>query len=506
MRAGGQVVCWLQDSDDPVGAAIVVAGVEHAVQVATGDNFACARLADRRVSCWGAEYEGQLGRGTITTEGPGMRMRANPTKRLPPAPIATLRDVRAIAAGVRYACALLADGTAACWGRQDAAFVTLAGPAAVPGPAHVTALAVGPHACALRGEHEVACWGPGLSGELGTGWSRTMPTPRDVPGLTDATAVSRTCALRATGRVACWGADAARRYLPPTEIPKLEHVVGLARPEAEARPYRITTVDAAGIVRELFDTSRKLAVPAAAAIATRCAVTRAGHVWCWPDTHVDAGGTTVVGPAREVPGITNAIAVAEGHTHACVSRAGGAVTCLFGQPGLHRDKPRTVDAGGGAHVRALGVGLRQDCVIRADRTVWCWDWDVSAIFQNAESPVVPDAPVIAPHAVGVTASPRRSRSPSAGTTRPPFAPTARPPAGARTTSGSSGRARRTATSSEVSRRRPCAGSRTRSPSTRASGRRARCVGQAPSRAGATRSAVRSVHSRRASCRRPSPWP
>jgi hypothetical protein len=183
VRANGHVVCWQQKWGLPLGAPAEVAGVEHAVQVATGDNFACARTADGHVRCWGAEYEGQLGRGKIVTKGPGMGMRPNPTVLLPPAPVAKLRDVTSIAAGARYACALLADATVACWGTQYPSRITLAGPTAVAGLAHISALAVGNHACALGDARDIMCWGTDERGELGNGWADSVQTPHDVPGI-----------------------------------------------------------------------------------------------------------------------------------------------------------------------------------------------------------------------------------------------------------------------------------------------------------------------------------
>jgi hypothetical protein len=187
-------------------------------------------------------------------------------------------------------------------------------------------------------------------------------------------------------------ADAARRARH--QVPKLDHVVGLAHDLIVWHGLRVTTVDASGVVRAVNGTPTKIAVPAASATASRCALARTGHVWCWP--------AETTGPAREVPKIADASAIGDSGTHACMLRPGGSVTCLFGQPSLHVDQPRTLDVGGGAELRALAVGEYGDCAIRKDGTVWCWAWDVEKILHNRDSPDVPDAPSIAPHAIGVS--------------------------------------------------------------------------------------------------------
>ena len=55
----GGVSCWGDDFENRPPTRIE--GLNDAVQVAVGGDFACARHADGRVSCWGRDSHGQLG-------------------------------------------------------------------------------------------------------------------------------------------------------------------------------------------------------------------------------------------------------------------------------------------------------------------------------------------------------------------------------------------------------------------------------------------------------------
>lgn len=76
-----------------------------AIAAAFEDNFMCALLADMTVQCWGNNLSMQLANGS--------RMNSSV-----PVPVAGsgLGNARAIAAGFSQACAVLTNGTLACWG------------------------------------------------------------------------------------------------------------------------------------------------------------------------------------------------------------------------------------------------------------------------------------------------------------------------------------------------------------------------------------------------------
>ncbi|MFT3696694.1 MAG: hypothetical protein QM831_26370 [Kofleriaceae bacterium] len=101
--------------DDPneVAALTPLALGGTVTQLASGDEFTCALLADGGVSCFGSNSDGQLCQGDTTTRGasPGDNLA---TLRVPLGEPATM-----VSAGGAHACAVLRSGSIACWGAND---------------------------------------------------------------------------------------------------------------------------------------------------------------------------------------------------------------------------------------------------------------------------------------------------------------------------------------------------------------------------------------------------
>jgi len=146
-----------------------------------------------------------------------------------------LSNVRTIAAGNSFACAVQADGTVACWGDdeygeigsppQDTCFKSpcTTTPAGVAGVDGVTAITAGDEfACALIADGTVRCWGFNGYGQLGDGTTDNSSTPVVVQGLEGVVAVSAStdgdfaCALKADHTIWCWGSDANSELGTPT--------------------------------------------------------------------------------------------------------------------------------------------------------------------------------------------------------------------------------------------------------------------------------------------------
>jgi alpha-tubulin suppressor-like RCC1 family protein len=151
-------------------------------QIATGSSFACALLIEGTVDCWGSNYNGELGNGSF---GNGSFGYANPN----PEPVPTLSKVRQIAAGDFESCALLANRTVDCWGMiypvaNNPADDSVDTPEPVTGLSGVTQLgAGGGGACALMMNQTVNCWGDNEFGQLGDGSTTYSSTPVQVVGL-----------------------------------------------------------------------------------------------------------------------------------------------------------------------------------------------------------------------------------------------------------------------------------------------------------------------------------
>ena len=108
------VRCWGLNSKGQLGDGsttirsepVAVTGLPGVVQaIAAGYSHTCALLVegDGIISCWGRNYNGQLGNGTTTDS-------------WVPVSVAGLTGVRAITLGAYHTCALLKSGGVRCWG------------------------------------------------------------------------------------------------------------------------------------------------------------------------------------------------------------------------------------------------------------------------------------------------------------------------------------------------------------------------------------------------------
>ncbi len=172
--------------------------------------FHCALLADKTVACWGRNDQGQLGNGKTNFSGEKA-----------PVAVVDLKAVTDVAVGYRHACALLDTKKVVCWGDGgsgqlgDGLSKDSSKPVAVKGLAGVKAITMGGYfGCALLDGGTVRCWGANYDGQLGTGDKLLAKEPVAVKGLSAVTALTAgmygTCALRVDGSVWCWGANVYR--------------------------------------------------------------------------------------------------------------------------------------------------------------------------------------------------------------------------------------------------------------------------------------------------------
>lgn len=202
----GEVRCWgrsklVDGGGERIRAeALKVALPGKAKQLEAGPRHACAALDDGSVWCWGEGGSGQLGNGE-------RRDVESPVQ------VCGLKDVESLALTAHASCAIVGNGEVSCWGDRDGEESTSV-PVEVEGLSGVTSLAAGSdHLCALtRGR--VQCWGEGAQGQLGNGKKESSPRPQPVDlrrssKAQKVTAVyaggHRSCAGFADGRLACWG-------------------------------------------------------------------------------------------------------------------------------------------------------------------------------------------------------------------------------------------------------------------------------------------------------------
>jgi len=182
---GGGVKCWgwnyygqlgddtTTDRYTPVDVSGLASGVSA---ITAGYYHNCARTSGGGIKCWGNNEYGQLGDGTITT-------------RLTPVNVSGMASgASAIDAGADHTCALTAGGGIKCWGNNfhgqlgDGTITEHHTPVSVSGLASgASAIAAGGyHTCALTSGGGVKCWGLNGNGQLGDSTNSDRHTPVDV--------------------------------------------------------------------------------------------------------------------------------------------------------------------------------------------------------------------------------------------------------------------------------------------------------------------------------------
>jgi alpha-tubulin suppressor-like RCC1 family protein len=185
----GEVRCWGLNLIGQIGipwergqrslstTPVSVTGLTDAKRIASSKNNTCAVLASGRVTCWGSPNGGALGNAS-----------QDPT----PTPVTAdaVESAADVAAGGIYTCAVIGQpGAVTCWG-ADLTAITVdkaeySPPTAVPGLEAVVSIDANWNlACAARADGTVACWGRNDHGQLGAGTDEKFSrAPVAVKGL-----------------------------------------------------------------------------------------------------------------------------------------------------------------------------------------------------------------------------------------------------------------------------------------------------------------------------------
>ncbi|MFM2077412.1 MAG: hypothetical protein RJA49_1302, partial [Actinomycetota bacterium] len=321
--ADGKVACWGANSAGQLGTGTKVAsafplpvsGLTGAKSVAAGGTSSCA-VVGTGVKCWGGNAAGQLGRGNLVAS-------LAPVAVLDATTGTALTGVVSVSTGNAFACAVQSAGTVKCWGQNTSGqlgdgtkvtrtkAVTVLASAGVPLKGVTAVAAGGSTACARLATGAVRCWGSNSNGQLGRGNLVASSYPVKVLGL-DGVAAKATvvtvgsahaCAVVSGAAVRCWGANASGQLGDGTTTQRLAPV--LVKVAASATLAGATTVTAGA--------THTCAIVGATATAT---------VRCW-GSGVNGrlgSGTTSSSIARLVSGAVagKAVAVAAGGAHTVV--------------------------------------------------------------------------------------------------------------------------------------------------------------------------------------------
>lgn len=295
-----------------------IAGLEAVTDLAVGDTHACALIADGTVACWGDGRFFQL--GDLSDEG-----------RAAPRAVADLRGVTALAAGETATCAQLGSGELVCWGARyngmvDAVYDEVKAPATVVYPV------AWPRAFAVGGRRAAYV---GADGGVSI-WEAPADVPIPIAGFAEVAEVAvgyeHVCARQRDGAVRCMG-------------PNYGGECGNGGDGEAIGP--VAVVGASELDEALYARSYETcgSSPAEAACATTlsgvvdldawgrltCAVLDTGRVACWGvgrDEHARwLGALDFARVPILVPGLDDAVEVAVGWGHVCARKRDGGVAC-----------------------------------------------------------------------------------------------------------------------------------------------------------------------------------
>jgi alpha-tubulin suppressor-like RCC1 family protein len=304
LHRDGHVSCWgfadaVKGTTGAISGPIEIAGLDHVVALTAGHHETCALLATRQVRCFGIDdFTLKQEDGT------------------------PLSDVRAVALGAGFGCALTGVGTS-CWGRNESGqlarpLTTAGSPNAVlslPGPARLlgAGLAAITVLQAGAGKARVCGWGNNATHLAAPVASAVVAQPfcadrGDVVELS--VGAAHGCVRHARGGFSCWG----ERYYGQLGT-------GGGQDKAD-----------------------------------------------------------VVAPGRPVMLSAPAMQIATGAGHTCVLMQGGQIQCFglnsAGQVGAGVDQILKPQVRSGLHGKAIAIGsgssARHTCAVIADGSVECW--------------------------------------------------------------------------------------------------------------------------------------
>ncbi|MFN3199957.1 MAG: thrombospondin type 3 repeat-containing protein [Bradymonadia bacterium] len=378
----------------------------NVIQSVSGINHSCAVFADGQIQCWGYNGYGQLGQNNTTQLGDVTGGMGDDTP-----PILLGQAATQVSVGTYHACAVLADGSAKCWGYNgygnlgtgnttqygDSRGEMAALPTINLG-AGLTVAEIGAghhHTCALLNNGGVKCWGRNDFGQLGQGNTSTRGDSISEMGDnlayvdlgTGRTAVDievgghHACATLDNGRTKCWGRNNHGQLgvLSTDNRGDAANEMGDLLPEVNLLYTRNVIQSVSGINHS-------------------CAVFADGQIQCWGyngygqlgQEDTQARGDVTGGMGDDTPPILlgqAATQVSVGTYHACAVLADGSAKCWgyngYGNLGTGNTTQYgdsrgemaalpTINLGAGLTVSEIGAGVHHTCALLNNGGVKCW--------------------------------------------------------------------------------------------------------------------------------------
>jgi len=339
-------------------------------------NRTCALLNDGQVSCWGDNYHGQLGNGSLTNSNR-------------PAPVSNLDNVTELAMSRAGACAISQDSRVRCWGINANGMLGRneigAGsrPTIVEGISDASAITSGgiglaktaSFSCALSKEGLASCWGHNNKGQLGTGSSDDSWEPTPI-GLTKVTSLSsggtHSCAV-SLSKVYCWGLN----------------------DKAQIGDYNADYKNSPQLISGLPEINS-----VSSGLSHNCAVAAEGDIYCWGNNSSWQTSSTSTSPltfpikVQNLPGKATEVSAGAGHT--CALLESGDVYCwgsnFAGELGVENNifalassSPIKVSLPVGVTATEVTAGVSHSCAVTNDGSTFCWGGNSNGQLGNGST-------------------------------------------------------------------------------------------------------------------------
>ena len=335
------------------GTATVTVQVLNLIAVSAGDLHSCSLATDGSAWCFGGDQADQLGDSTETNSSS-------------PVPTKGGLHFASLSSGYAHTCALTAASAAYCWGDNlsgelgDGTTAHRSTPVAVTGGMTFTSLSAGEdHTCGLTAAGAAWCWGNNVSGQLGNGQTVNSAAPVAVSGGIAFAAISagfqNTCGVTAAGAAYCWG-DNTRGQL------------GNGTLAASAVPVQVTSVTPFVAISSGYQHA--------------CGVTTAGAAFCWGSNdqgQLGTGDTQSHNLPVAVAGGLSFATVASGGLYTCGLASSGSGFCwgdnIWGELGTGTTSPSSnvpVAVTGGLVFRTLSAGNYHVCGMAGGNVAYCW--------------------------------------------------------------------------------------------------------------------------------------
>ena len=304
-----------------------------------------------------------------------------------PAQVASLSDVKTIAAGRFFSLALKNDGTVWAWGNNewgqlgDGTTINRDVPVQVAGLSGVVAIAAGSYySMALlveySGSYRVYAWGRNDSGQLGLDdpsiVRQTTPARASLPDVQSmAGGAEHTVALRYTSEVFTWGINEHGQLGNPSEpATYVEYAFGFVLDTSTGYPYP----PFAGVSAIAAGHDHSLAL-------------KSGAVWAWgynsyrqlgDGTTADRNAPVQVKGPNGVGFLTGVAAIAGGQDHSLALKTDGTLWA-WGEntdgelgDGTLTSRATPVQVIALSNVESAVGGGHHTVAVKADGTVWAW--------------------------------------------------------------------------------------------------------------------------------------